>query len=750
MSKFTQYLKRTNKAALATLGLLSLSFTSQAQYCIPMSFSDCSDGDQINTFILNGANSTSINDPSTGCAADGYDDKTGLAPVSLAQGVAYSATVSSEYDEDYCAIWIDFDNSESFEPGELVAAHSSFISPTGSNVAINIPLNAALGLHRMRVMVAYPYIDWLDPTPAHEFDPCNESPEWAYGEVHDYMVNILPAPSCAPPSNIIVSNITSSSAQVEWTGTGSFVLEYGPQGFTPGTNAGAGAQGTVITSATSPQTLGDLAVQTTYDIYVRKDCGAEGYSNNSIPAQFTTLPNPATNDQCDNALPTSVNADYACGTTTPGTTLGATPNPDLIAACGFSDVENDVWFTFTATATTHRLSIPSASAMDPTISYYVVSTAAYSGSCGELTLLDCDEYMYEHSVWGNYSSFMDLSDLTVDNTYYVRVWASSSDVAPDVVFSLCIGTPPPPPVNDECANAIPIPSSGNLSAHNYSATESMDPITCEDYTSSQALDVWYSFTPEETGDITLDIDEWDIDATVEVFSGDCENPQSIACADMQFPLTFPVTADETYFFRVYGWNGTSGEFDISFTGVPLPVSASDLKGKIVNKVPQLSWVTYSEHNNQGFEVQRANDGKSFTTVGYVSSKSDNGNSNSITSYEFQDRTYIAGEAYYRYVQKDIDGKTAVSNIVRLEQGKENGFTISAYPNPATGKVSIATKGVRAANGLITLTDALGKTVHTWPVSADLLHVDLSELPAGIYLLKYTDDLNNQVIKLSKQ
>lgn len=593
MSKFTQYLKRANKAALATLGLLSLSFASQAQYCIPMSFSDCSDGDQINTFILNGANSTSINDPSTGCAADGYDDKTGLAPVSLAQGVAYSATVSSEYDEDYCAIWIDFDNSESFEPGELVAAHSSFISPTGSNVAINIPLNAALGVHRMRVMVAFPYIDWFDPTPADEFDPCNESPEWGYGEVHDYMINILPAPSCAPPSNIIVNNLSSSSVQVEWTGTGSFALEYGPQGFTPGANAGAGAQGTVISPVTSPQTIENLALLTTYDVYVRKDCGAEGYSNNSLVVSFQVI-------------------------------------------------------------------------------------------------------------------------------------------------------------SDECSDAIAIPSSGSLSTSNNGATESMDPITCEGFISSLALDVWYTFTPEETGDITLDIDEWDIDATVEVFSGDCENPQSIACADMQFPLTFPVTADETYFFRVYGWDGEEGEFNISLTGVPLPVSASDLKGKIVNKVPQLSWVTYSERNNQGFEVQRANDGKSFTTVGYVSSKSNNGSSNSITSYEFQDRTYIAGEAYYRYVQKDIDGKTAVSNIVRLEQGKENGFTISAYPNPATGKVSIATKGVRAANSLITLTDALGKTVHTWPVSADLLHVDLSELPAGIYLLKYTDDLNNQVIKLSKQ
>ncbi|MEI9910421.1 MAG: hypothetical protein WDO71_12590 [Bacteroidota bacterium] len=47
----------------------------------------------------------------------------------------------------------------------------------------------------------------------------------------------------------MVDHITSNSASVNWTGTGTFILEYGPSGFIPGTGAAAGAGGTVINPA---------------------------------------------------------------------------------------------------------------------------------------------------------------------------------------------------------------------------------------------------------------------------------------------------------------------------------------------------------------------------------------------------------------------------------------------------------------------------------------------------------------------
>ncbi|RYE22905.1 MAG: T9SS type A sorting domain-containing protein [Sphingobacteriales bacterium] len=94
---------------------------------------------------------------------------------------------------------------------------------------------------------------------------------------------------CLPPTGVSVGNVTTTSADVTFAGTGSFVLEYGLTGFTPGTGATAGTGGTVISPAVSIQTIPGLANSTGYSVYVRKDCGVDGFSANTAVVSFTTL-----------------------------------------------------------------------------------------------------------------------------------------------------------------------------------------------------------------------------------------------------------------------------------------------------------------------------------------------------------------------------------------------------------------------------------------------------------------------------
>lgn len=93
------------------------------------------------------------------------------------------------------------------------------------------------------------------------------------------------AATCFPPINLTASNITSDSAELEWTETGTATLwdiEYGPSGFTPtGTPTNSGV--------TNPFLLTGLNSQTSYDFYIRADCGAvDGLSIWSGPFSFTT------------------------------------------------------------------------------------------------------------------------------------------------------------------------------------------------------------------------------------------------------------------------------------------------------------------------------------------------------------------------------------------------------------------------------------------------------------------------------
>jgi hypothetical protein len=90
---------------------------------------------------------------------------------------------------------------------------------------------------------------------------------------------------CPAPTNILVSNITTNSADLVWTENGvatEWEVEYGPVGFAPGT-------GTVVVANAIPFQLTGLDNSTQYQVYVRANCGSDDeYSIWTGPVGFTT------------------------------------------------------------------------------------------------------------------------------------------------------------------------------------------------------------------------------------------------------------------------------------------------------------------------------------------------------------------------------------------------------------------------------------------------------------------------------
>ena len=107
-----------------------------------------------------------------------------------------------------------------------------------------------------------------------------------WGDIAIDNFELRDAPSCPKPTNVIVSNINSSSADFTWTPGGtetSWNVEYGLDGF----SLGAGASAAV--SATSYSATG-LTSQTDYDFYVQANCGVGDSSYWQGPVSFTTTP----------------------------------------------------------------------------------------------------------------------------------------------------------------------------------------------------------------------------------------------------------------------------------------------------------------------------------------------------------------------------------------------------------------------------------------------------------------------------
>jgi GEVED domain len=153
--------------------------------------------------------------------------------------------------------------------------------------------------------------------------------------------------TCDAPASVATNSLTSTSVNITFASPGtSFIVEYGPTGFTPGTGATAGG-GSVITGSASPIAISGLTPLTPYQVYVRQDCSSTvgGFSPNSTVVAFTTLGAPPANDNATGAIPLTLGA--AC-TGAPYTNVNATAGAtEPYPSC--SGVKNaPVWFSFVA------------------------------------------------------------------------------------------------------------------------------------------------------------------------------------------------------------------------------------------------------------------------------------------------------------------------------------------------------------------------------------------------------------------
>ncbi len=244
-------------------------------YCTPIyGTSGCADPDDINTITLVGFNSTGISQINAGCPSgnvNGYVNYTSLTPVQMLQGNNYSGTMNTSlYTSEYVRIWIDFNNDGVFSGTEQVSAFGPLaVKSATSSYTVSVPAGAALGLHRMRVRLAY------GATPASSIDPCSL---YGYGETRDYMVNILTAQPPAPtvttnspvcPGSTITITATSTYPSPSFTviGPASYAANNttGIFNIPNATVANAGAYNVTVTSGgfTSPITTVAVVVYNT-------------------------------------------------------------------------------------------------------------------------------------------------------------------------------------------------------------------------------------------------------------------------------------------------------------------------------------------------------------------------------------------------------------------------------------------------------------------------------------------------------
>jgi len=363
---------------------------------------------------------------------------------------------------------------------------------------------------------------------------------------------------CNSPAGVTVTGVTSNAATVNWTCTGctgTFIVEYGPAATftTPGTGATAGVGGTVINPATSPQALTGLTPGTQYRVFVRQNCGAPGFSGNTVAVLFTTVP---LNDLCANAIPLSCG-----GAPVTGTTGGATI--DAVGTCGTTlGTAGGVWYTIVGAGTDITVNTCSGTTYDSEI-------GVFTGSCGALTCVAGND-----DFCGLQSSV--TFSTTLGTTYYILVTGFGTATGPFTLTYTCA-----PPVNDNCASALPITCGGSVSGQTITATADAAAGTCVTPLNT-APGVWYSFVGNGSFVTATTCNAaTTFDTKLGVFTGTCAAPVCLTGNDddvscgfaFRSTVSFCAAPGVTYRIFVTGFSTATGVFQLNLSCTP-PMSVN--------------------------------------------------------------------------------------------------------------------------------------------------------------------------------
>jgi len=272
----------------------------------------------------------------------------------------------------------------------------------------------------------------------------------------------------------------------------------------------------------------------------------------TILSLFSFKINLAQADNCSAATPIGVTIN--CASPTNGTTIGASQN---IAGC-VGNADDDVWYQFVATSTSHQIVVVPSASMDPVVQLF-------SGLCSSLITLSCMD-----ATFTGQNEVINATGLSIGATYRIRVYHYGVGSGSGT-FTICVTNPPPAPSNNNCAAATNLlinTSCVNTASTSVGATQSM--LGCAGNADD---DVWFSFTAvNTTATITVDPSSL-MDPVLEVFSGTCSTLNSSQCEDVAFTNgnesinMVGLTPGSTYFIRVYDYYGGGGyPFDICITG----------------------------------------------------------------------------------------------------------------------------------------------------------------------------------------
>jgi photosystem II stability/assembly factor-like uncharacterized protein len=216
-------------------------------------------------------------------------------------------------------------------------------------------------------------------------------------------------------------------------------------------------------------------------------------------------------------------------------------------------------------------------------------------------------------------------------------------------------------------------------------------------------------------------------------------------------LVFNPTGNHTLFAgRASGTANTGGVYEYTFSFVPVELVSFSVE--VFSSNVTLSWITATELNNYGFDIERKNaESMDWIKIGFVSGK---GSTAETQYYSYTDNTVPVGKYVYRLKQLDYSGNFKYSGEVEVTILPANQFVLSQnYPNPFNPVTHISYSIPENAFTTLKVYDILGNEIQTLvnrELSAGSYEVEFNakDLPSGVYIYKIISGKYTKTLKMN--
>jgi hypothetical protein len=429
----------------------------------------------------------------------------------------------------------------------------------------------------------------------------------------------------------------------------------------------------------------------------------------------------------------------------------------------FGNTENDVWFKFIAKNAEVQVNIINNG-----------GTLAYQILDNNLTNVGC---------------FSGITNATIGNTYYVRVWDMNTAFNPAIgnnaAFSIGIsgGLPTTNIYTNNTAicetnstlnstasgNWLTLQRNGNL-VFSILDSESLGTISSNIYVDSanaairkdannveylgrnftitpqtqpnNAIRVVFYFTAAEWQKLVAanDGDNNDVsnisDLRLTKFGSNiCTNTLSAGSGSLLTPIAFGNVGVNYYLvfdFPSFSTAFLHGGNAALNSGTSLPVVCTNFTIQQKLQQVQLSWSTASATNNKGFEIERSIDGNRFNTIAFVTGIT---NSSTINNYTFIDQTTATGVYFYRIKQVDLNNTFSYICNTKKITVQQKSKLYELYPNPAKNFIYLKSNTNVGEQLTVQIIDLSGKVIHQLKHQAQSQPISIQNLHSGSYFLK---------------